>query len=273
MIAKVEIGIGGFGKLWTGHTPEPGIYNVVMIERTCPCGATTKKFRAYPVPQPLTFGDCPTLADALDLPTVFITAGGVGSLCVDHEGTGDGKGNQLTVWNWSGREGGHVIANPLMVLSGYWSRFELPETKAGFRWLQTYGGNTLSEFVLVAEGRHVLPVVQLSGTCPPCREKAQAESVLASLPPAIAELVARASAAFCGGGKRQIDKAIARSESALFDLCRENAAHVRDKVQWEDLDLPTGWKEAISPTVGPDGAVSLASLAEIPPAQAREPRW
>ena len=62
-------------------------------------------------------------------------------------------------------------------------------------------------------------------------------------------------------------------DAVLALLERAQADWVRANLNWQGLDLPSEWKEVLSPTVGPNGAVSLASLAEMPSRPAREPRW
>ena len=184
MLVKLLIGIGSFGKLWTGtkfqksnQNPKTELWdeqrceavaNIVdafIMQRTCACGASTRKFRATAVQQ------SDEARAALNLPECFITGGGVGSICVWAVVSDD-----ITTWNWSRRTGGHVILSPVMVMSGYVSREGLPATKPGYEWIQTYGGSTLSEHVLLRadQSSHVLPIVKLSGECPPCREKREA---------------------------------------------------------------------------------------------------
>lgn len=193
MLVKLSHGQGSYGKLWTGtafsaaHEDPinslwdsqnqrviPNIVDATIIERRCDCGATTRKFRAYPVEQSA------EARKALDLPVCFVTAGGVGSIYVED----DKVHADLTVWNWSGRVGGHVILNPVMVRSGCVSRDELPTPKAGYVWACTYSGSTLSEYVLlpVDQTDRALPVVKLSGECPPCRQKREEAEAAATLP-------------------------------------------------------------------------------------------
>lgn len=191
MLVQLKHGQGSYGKLWTGtvfsvaHEDPinslwdgqriiPNIVDATLIERRCECGATTRKFRAYPVEQSA------EARKALDLPVCFITAGGVGSIYVEC----DSVHTDLTVWNWSGRVGGHVILNPVMVRSGYVSRDELPTPKAGYVWACTYSGSTLSEYVLlpVDQVDRALPIVKLTGECPPCRQKREETEQAATLP-------------------------------------------------------------------------------------------
>lgn len=191
MLVKVSIGMGSFGKLWTGtelrrahEDPKnklwdfkakeaiPNIVDAFIMERTCDCGASTRKFRATAVQQ------SDEARAALDLPECFITGGGVGSIYVET----DKVAPETLVHNWSGRTGGHVILNPLMILSGYVSRDDLPAAKPGYGWVCTYSGSTLSEYVLLPVTVDAptgplgwgLPTVKLSGECPPCREKREA---------------------------------------------------------------------------------------------------
>lgn len=140
MITKIQWGIGSPGKLWTGDVPVAGtIVDAKIIERTCACGASTRKLRAHPVAI-----SAEGIA-ALEIPTLFLTAGGVGSIYNDPE-----LDCRLTVWNWSHRNGGHVVVNPLAVIGGYVGDdpddplHRLPQSKAGFRWVCTYSGSTLS---------------------------------------------------------------------------------------------------------------------------------
>lgn len=161
MIAKIKRGIGSPGKLWTGDIPKDGsIVNARIIERTCSCGKTTRKFR------------CTELAvsedaeAAMELPTLFVTMGGVGSVFSD-ENTPDG----LQCWNWSKRVGGHVIINPLCVINGYVSSTDLPPVKTQFQWVQTYIGSTLNEVALIWKAHQGIEVVKLQGDCPPCRNR------------------------------------------------------------------------------------------------------
>lgn len=204
MLVKLFVGIGRFGKLWTGtrlvqsiedtnslwdaanHRVIPRIVDALIIERRCECGATTRKFRAYPLVQ------TSEAQKVLDLPTCFITAGGVGSLRVEY----DIAQKDQMVWNWSNRVGGHVLLNPVMVFSGRVSREGLPAPKKGHTWMCTYSSSTLSEFVLLSfdEKRemvspiHSLPVISLAGECPPCREKREAAEQQAALLPEPVEL-------------------------------------------------------------------------------------
>lgn len=191
MLVKLFVGIGDFGKLWTGTRMRPAyedpkyklwdckenevianIVDALIIERTCECGASTRKFRATAVQQ------SEEAREALHVPVCFITAGGVGSIAVESnsEGGGNPTSNDLLVWNWSGRYGGHVILSPVMV---YVSRDGLPEVKPGYHWAITYSGSTHSEYVLLRDDQsgHALPIVKLSGECPPCREKREAVSL------------------------------------------------------------------------------------------------
>lgn len=193
MLVKLSVGIGSFGKLWTGtelrpahEDPKnklwdgkaqeviPNIVDAFIMERTCECGASTRKFRATAVHQ------SEEASRAIDVPECFITAGGVGSICA-----WAGVSDDITTWNWSHRTGGHVILSPVIVVSGYVSREELPATKPGlYEWIQTYGGSTLSEYVLLRadQGSHALPIVKLSGKCPPCRQKREEAERAGALP-------------------------------------------------------------------------------------------
>lgn len=176
MLAKIKRGIGSPGKLWTGHTPETGaVGECWVVERSCPCGATTRKFRFR------SLDVSPEALEALELPTVFVTMGGVGSVAAHVPESDTTNKRELQCWNWSGRVGGHVIVNPLLVLSGYYD-YGVPAAKPGFGWVATYGGETLSEHVLVRVGENtghrpelVLPGGR--GQCPKCREKEALENL------------------------------------------------------------------------------------------------
>lgn len=193
MLVQLKHGQGSYGKLWTGTALSaahedpinglwdaqsqrviPNIVDATIIERRCECGATTRKFRAYPVEQSA------EARKALDVPTCFVTAGGVGSIYVET----DKVLTDLTVWNWSGRVGGHVILNPVMIRSGYVSRDELPTPKPGYVWACTYSGSTLSEYVLLPVDQidRALPIVKLAGECPPCRQKREEDEAATTLP-------------------------------------------------------------------------------------------
>lgn len=192
MLVKLSVSaVARYGKLWTGtqlspawEDPQnslwdgekaiPNIVDAFIIERACECGRSTRKFRAHPVHQS---DEARQALDMHSIPECFITSGGVGSIQVD------GSISQgVLVHNWAGRVGGHVILNPVMVLSGYVSREDLPTAKPGYGWACTYSGSTLSEYVLLpvtVEGREEplgwgLPIVRRQGVCPPCRERAEA---------------------------------------------------------------------------------------------------
>ncbi|OHA01686.1 MAG: hypothetical protein A3C11_03040 [Candidatus Sungbacteria bacterium RIFCSPHIGHO2_02_FULL_49_12] len=166
MIVKILRGIGAPGKLWTGDSPESGaVVDALFIERRCTtegCARTVRKLRAHALHASA------EVVSALELPTLLVTMGGVGSIHVD-----EATPWSLVAWNWSARVGGHAILNPVLQVAGYYSRDELPPAREGYKWIRTYAGSTLSEFVLLAEdeSRHRLPVVELDGTCPPCRER------------------------------------------------------------------------------------------------------
>lgn len=189
MLAKIKIGTGSYGKLWTGTqllanfkklnefmVKQPfkdsqefigNLFDCSIVERHCECGLVTRKFKAYPVEA------TSNISDYLDVKTVFITAGGVGSINTDN-----GTSPSLQVTNWSGRVGGHVIVDPLLVVNGYWERKDLPNVKNGAQWLCTYAGSTLSEFVLVSgeqEG-HALETRKTTGKCPKCKQKEQEDA-------------------------------------------------------------------------------------------------
>ncbi|MDO8623944.1 MAG: hypothetical protein Q7R54_01180 [bacterium] len=177
MIAKIRRGIGKPGKLWTGSTPEDGeVVNVRIVERKCSsCDNTTRRLRTQPVE------DAAAIAVACDIPTLFVTMGGVGSvnsLALIEGGDQVELADPYQLWNWSGRVGGHAILNPVAVLNGYWDRSELPKPNAAHYWACTYRGSTLSEYLLMnRETVHDLQVVKLSGKCPPCRHKEELEAI------------------------------------------------------------------------------------------------
>lgn len=184
MIGTIKAGVGSPGKLWTGDSPAEGPAVVSIIERVCPCGATTRKFRAAPL---VTGADRAILDHAADWPVIFVATGGVGSL-VDTSPGGIEKryasghaarAAGLACWNWSNRVGGWVIVSPVAVAGGYVAKTDLPPAREGYVWLHTYAGDTLSEYVLLRAdlASHAIPVVSLDGTCPPCRERAAAEPV------------------------------------------------------------------------------------------------
>ncbi|HTE48377.1 MAG TPA: hypothetical protein VK675_00520 [Candidatus Paceibacterota bacterium] len=107
--------------------------------------------------------------------------GGVGSI-YNHDEAKGGAPKHLRCWNWSERIGGHVIVDPILVMNGYVERKQLPIPKVGFRWVQTYWGSTLSEFVLIRDRKHPgLEIISLEGKCPPCRHKEELETTPADL--------------------------------------------------------------------------------------------
>ena len=173
MIVKIVRGIGAPGKLWTGDIPESGeVVDARIFERVCTCGAVTRKLRVNKLE------NVSAIAEACEIPTLLVTMGGVGSVSLSTEEGGESIPNPqwLQLQNWSKRVGGHAILSPVATLSGYWNEKEIPPAKEGFRWIRTYGGSTLSEFVLIkvdedGGGHHGLPVVELEGKCPPCRDK------------------------------------------------------------------------------------------------------
>lgn len=191
MIVRIVRGIGAPGKLWTGDIPADGtVVDAMLIERHClqgqggvldgdgdplpPCRRTTRKLRVTPV----TFS-AEAIA-ALVIPKLFVTMGGVGTL--DH---GDPViPTDLTVWNWSGRRGGHVVVNPIAVVV---TRDDdpLPGVHAGYAWARTYAPAAKDEYILLDAtnlARHALRVVVLEGTCPPCRESAEKAAAEATTP-------------------------------------------------------------------------------------------
>lgn len=176
MIVRILSGIGNPGKLWTGNTPENGaIVDARIFEKKCKCGASTRKLRIGKVE------NVAAIEAACEIPTLFVTMGGVGSVASkiipQVEGDDDNL-DQFRLWNWSDRVGGHAIVNPVATLSGYWSEKDLPPTKDTHYWVQTYGGTTLSEFVLLSKtDKHRLEVISLEGTCPICRKREEMEKI------------------------------------------------------------------------------------------------
>lgn len=198
MIVKIRRGIGNPGKLWTGSVPEDGeVVNARIIERKCSCcDRTTRRLRTQPVE------NAEAIAVACEIPTVFVTMGGVGSVATlfypEKATEPEVTPEEFRLWNWSHRVGGHVVLNPVAVLNGYWAPGDLPTPRAGHYWIQTYSGSTLSEFVLLhaKEGEqedegseHSLQIVSLTGKCPPCRHQAEIEATPETLGVTLAEFV------------------------------------------------------------------------------------
>lgn len=199
MYYRIVVGIGTPGKLWTG-TPvreQQVLYaRPELVEFWSPqSGACTRRLFLHDVKENL---------EGLVMPTLHIFSGGVGSLVggrvvrergehptTPHED--DAWLMPLLVWNWSGRVGGYIVVDPLLVESGYVSQETLNSAKPGYAWIKTYYGTTLSEFVLVktnqvdpnefttqpavdsVDDRHVLPVTRYvrSLLAPPEREVPQ----------------------------------------------------------------------------------------------------
>lgn len=163
-MVRVQLGFGRPGKLWTGSReffPNcevvglDGQYaEVELIENWSENGQTTRRL----------FGHKAELTqeqvNALWIPVLFISAGGARTVGEGAEGT--------RTWNWSGRVGGNVVLDPLMVHQTTRRVIEhdpLPEARPGYRWVQTYLGDSLLEYVLVElcdekgtiDPRHLLP--------------------------------------------------------------------------------------------------------------------
>ena len=131
MIVKILRGIGAPGKLWTGDSPENGaVVEALFIERRCTtegCTRSTRKLRA---------DDLTASAEAvsaLEIPTLLVTMGGVGSIAVD-----EATPRSLVTWNWSNRIGGHVIVNPVLHVAGYYNRDALSPARAGDKSIHPY---------------------------------------------------------------------------------------------------------------------------------------
>ncbi|MFA5840911.1 MAG: hypothetical protein WC847_01400 [Candidatus Paceibacterota bacterium] len=171
MKVTIKRGIGQPGKLWTGSRDFfpgadlfiPGlehtslgkaegfgdrVVEVNIIENWSVSGATTR--RLWVVNREVTF----TPEEAALAPVLYIGTGGVGSLPDPSAGLREEDLALLKValWNWSGRIGGFAILNPITVLSGYYSQSDLrdlPKVTEEFKWVQTYAGNVVSEYVLL----------------------------------------------------------------------------------------------------------------------------
>lgn len=268
MIVKVLRGIGYPGKLWTGDWPKTGaIVDAKIIERTCECcGASTRKLRATPI-EISAEGQA-----ALEIPTLFLTAGGVGSISVDPE-----LDCRLTVWNWSHRTGGHAVINPLAVVGGrddYIGSLPVP-ARPGFRWVCTYAGSTLTEYLLVVDNdgieeqpeRFLLPLISLEGACPPCRKK---QDAVAQTPPRVFSSASiralldqiELRAPNCSSRKsRLLALAAQGDEAGMLEMIPECAEWMAENIQWIEplisvpssadgvldtsvaLELPSEWRE------------------------------
>ena len=166
MIVKIRLGIGRPGKLWTGYQgffPTCGcredegldgkVAYVEFVENYSRNGSTTR--RLFGGAKELT----PEQERAIEMPTLFISAGGAGSVGEGADGT--------RIWNWSGRIGGNIILNPIMVEVGRYWEFEadpLAKPRPGYKWIETYFGDTLREYVLVqvdendaVHVKHIMP--------------------------------------------------------------------------------------------------------------------
>ena len=183
MWVKIEVGIGEPGKLWTGSELNnvSGKYShVELVEFHSPeSGASTRRLFIRDVRD-----EAP---EGIRIPTLYIFTGGVGSLVAgrvvrEHYGepttwrAEDSWLTPLLVWNWSGRVGGYIILDPIIVESGYIRRDEVNSALPGYAWIHVYEGSTLSEYVLVrthqsdpeefsnqpdidsVDERHVLPI-------------------------------------------------------------------------------------------------------------------
>lgn len=184
------------GKLWTGSTEFWGRKDyqeggfaptldgaIVPVEallvNSPKSAASTRKLKVLDTALPA------TAIDALkELKTLFITAGGVGSTFSRTVGFEEGSGpklESLRVWNWSKRVGGHVIIDPLAVVSG--RGIIPPPCKEGYVWIHTYRGLSLMEFVLVQlqEGeihsRHILENNTVDRLSPPERRAEEEASI------------------------------------------------------------------------------------------------
>jgi len=218
MIVKICRGIGNPGKLWTGDEPETGsLVNAKLLHKICPqCGHDGKRIgtaQVFRVDKESTFS--PEAVEALEVQTLFLTMGGVGSTCSNAVNTATEWENldldlsKIQCWNWSGRCGGHAILNPLAVMSGYVGRGDLPKPKQGFVWVQTYSGSTLSEYVLLREdmSSHALPTVEVTHhLCPPCRQRQEVEGIPEGL------LVTREHFAIAGATSKKFEAALFGSE-------------------------------------------------------------
>lgn len=156
MWTKIEKGVGNAGKLWTGSelNGSVGKYaRVELVEFHSPeSGASTRRLFIRE-----TRDEAP---EGIRVPTLRICTGGVGSLVagrVVREPNGEPTTPReedawimpLLVWNWSGRVGGYLILDPVVVEDGYVRRDEVNSALPGYAWIHTYEGSTLSEYVLV----------------------------------------------------------------------------------------------------------------------------
>lgn len=227
MLVKIRRGIGRPGKLWTGDEPaNEEIVNARIVERRCECGASTRKLRVEKVE------NASAIAEACEVPTLFVTMGGVGSLCsysLHEDGEKIDVFPEYQCWNWSGRVGGHIFLNPAAVLNGYWEENDLPKPRADHYWVRTYSGSTLSEFVLLCRStNHDLPTVSLSGTCPRCREKRERESIPEDL------MVQREELALAINGEDRLPRY--EEELGLQEGTKEFPARGLHRLAWERRD-------------------------------------
>lgn len=181
MFSKISFGAGAPGKLWTGSKfgtlgGKRDIVDVKFFLFSCACGATSRK---------LLVGSGgiiqASVAEKLDLakvPTVLVSAGGVGSIAWCDE-----QMKAIATWNWSGRTGGYVVANPLHVLSGRLNTPPATKEGSGVVWVRLYDGSTLSTYALVAVGpdgeiskEHLLEEVRpMRRQCPVCKSASEDE--------------------------------------------------------------------------------------------------
>ena len=142
----------------------------------------------------------------------------------------------------------------------------LPPCKAGFHWLQSYGGSTLSEFVLLRDdvAPHSLPVVMLNGTCPPCREKAEQQKAEQQ---AAAELSAEMATFTAADAVALGAQETCRSDLALFRAAFPNGVPISVEgfataLESYGADSP-GWHWLVSalPAINnPDPAVAVEAV-------------
>jgi len=153
---KIEKGIGGAGKLWTGSelNGSVGKYaRVELVEFHSPeSGACTRRLFLRDVRD-----EAP---EGVRIPVLHIFTGGVVSIVggrVVREPNGEPTTPReedswlmpLLVWNWSGRVGGYLVLDPVSTESGYVRRDEVNSALPGYAWIHTYEGSTFSEYVLV----------------------------------------------------------------------------------------------------------------------------
>jgi hypothetical protein len=196
------------GKLWTGSTDFWGELNgrvvdvqALFIRSSRSTASTLKLVRG-------SGGVLPKDAEEAigPVPTLFVTAGGVGSITSGvRAGENPPNIEHIRTWNWSKRTGGHIIVDPVAALSG--RQFDPPPAKAGYVWIQTYGGATLDEYVLLQldeEGKidqkHILVPVMLERLSPPEREDDNFQETVKARPELEITLQDAIHAGFCAGG-------------------------------------------------------------------------